>query len=106
MTKRDKSWKLTTEEREEDEAHARADNALPIDKSLDSFSKPDVHVISYPDIRSLSLSFLLENSAVYHSTCNVSHDGIHLLRVLFLVLLSRPPILRPRRCTAVLSLEI
>jgi len=57
MTKRDKSWKLTTEEREEDEAHAHADNALPIDKSLGSFSKPDVHVISYPDIRSLSLSF-------------------------------------------------
>lgn len=67
--------------------HARADNALPIDKSLrelSSLTKPDVRVISYPDIRflslsvflSLRLSFPLKISAVHSSTCNVSRDAV------------------------------
>lgn len=57
--KRDKSWKLRTGKgrmRHYARARARPDNALPIDKSLCelvSLSKPDVHVISYSDIRSV-----------------------------------------------------
>lgn len=67
--------------------HALADNALPIDNSVHpTVTEPDVHVISYPDIRS-AYPFHHEISAVlYFNTCNVSRDRY----ILFLLLLSCP----------------